>query len=214
VLSIDFDYFIDASSKEREMYFHNVNDEMDSNKVQAFWKASYLQHPELKKVGVIEDFYYVLNRLRKMDIPVGNMLKADSHKSIMDLIDSIPKSQQLMIVNIDFHHDYYHYYTGNDKVNCGNWLRRVVEERPDTKVQWIRREDSQLYSLDGKFPFEHTEDIKVIHNKNFDYVFICSSPEWSPPHLKDKFHQLSAALSKNYQYIRLTKWKIGMQTTM
>ena len=198
VLSIDFDYFIDASSQERDLYFPNVNDEIHNYKVQAIWRESYLKHPELKKVGVIKDFYYLKESLMGLRIAKNNILKADNHKYIKMLIDRIPKKSQLMIVNIDFHHDYYHFYTGNDKVNCGNWLRRVVEERPDTKVKWIRRSDSQLYSLDGKFPFEHTEDIKAIRNESFDYVFLCRSPEWTPTHLNNKFEELASSISKHY----------------
>ena len=119
------------------------------------------------------------------------LYRAESHKSIKRIIDMIPYNLPLRIINIDFHHDYYHYYSGEDKYNCGNWLRRVIEERPETKVKWIRRKDSQLYSLEGIFPFEHTTDIKTILDERFDYVFICKSPEWSPPHLSNKFEELA-----------------------
>lgn len=68
VLSIDFDYFIDASSQERDLYFPNVNDEIHNYKVQAIWRESYLKHPELKKVGVIKDFYYLKESLMGLRI--------------------------------------------------------------------------------------------------------------------------------------------------
>jgi len=201
VLSIDFDYFIDASSKERDIYFPNVNDEMLSSELKCIWKERYLRYPQLKKVGVIDDFYYLKKFLMDLKISKLNLLKADNHKYIKSIIDRIPRKLQLLIVNIDFHHDYYHYYKGNDSYNCGNWLRRVIEERPDTKVKWIRRKDSQIYSLDGIFPFEHTDNIKSIHNENFDYVFICKSPEWTPIHLNDKFEELAFSISENCQLI-------------
>ncbi len=154
------------------------------------WEKRYLRYPELKAVGVIDEFYFLKKFLKELKIPKENFIKADNHKSIKDIIDRIPSTLQLKIVNIDFHHDYYHYYKGNDYCNCGNWLRRVIEERPDTKVKWIRRKDSQLNSLDGTFPFEHTENIRSIQNESFDYVFLCRSPEWSPLHLKNKFEEL------------------------
>ncbi|MBU5455572.1 hypothetical protein [Caproiciproducens sp. MSJ-32] len=194
ILSIDFDYFINASSQERYIYFPNGSDEIPSNKLKSMWEERYLKYPELKKVGIIEDFYFLKNFLMKLKIPQENFLKVNSHKYIKNIIDRIPKILQLMIVNIDFHHDYYHYYKGPNNYNCGNWLRRVIEERPNTKVRWIRRRDSQIYSLDGTFPFEHTEDIKSISNENFDYVFLCRSPEWSPIHLNDKFEELASSV--------------------
>ncbi|WP_163191852.1 hypothetical protein [Clostridium thermarum] len=195
ILSVDFDYFINASSQERDIYFPNVSDETPNNKLQSIWNERYLRYPQLKEVGVIEDYYFLKKFLRKLKISKENCVKMDNHKYIKNIIDRIPREVQLMIVNIDFHHDYYHYYTGGDKYNCGNWLRRVMEERPDTKVKWIRRKDSQLYSLEGIFPFEHTDDIKTICNQNFDCVFLCKSPEWSPAHLNDKFEELATSVS-------------------
>lgn len=198
ILSIDFDYFINASAQEREKYFPDGRDEIPSDQLQSMWGERYLKFPDLKQIGVINDFYFMKKFLGELNIPKGKIIKVDSHKFIKNMmIDPIPKTSQLMIVNIDFHHDYYHYYKGDHYCNCGNWLRRVLEERPNTKVKWIRREDSQIYSLDGLVPFEHTIDIESIVNDHFDYVFLCKSPEWSPPHLNDKFEALAASVFKN-----------------
>jgi hypothetical protein len=201
ILSIDFDYFINASSQERDLYFPNGSDDLPKKMLQSMWKKRYLSYPELRKVGVINDYYILKEFLMKLRIPKENFIKADSHKYIKKFIDRLPKLLQLRIVNIDFHHDYYHYYQGSDNCNCGNWLRRVIEERPNTIVKWIRRNDSQIHSLDGLFPFENTEDIKSIYYENFDYVFLCRSPEWSPPHLNSKFEELVSTISKTIYLI-------------
>lgn len=201
ILSIDFDYFINASSQERDTYFPNGSDEIPYRKLQSMWEERYIRYPELKKIGVIDDFYFLKKFLMELKIPNENFFKTDNHKYIKNIIDRISRRFQLMIVNIDFHHDYYHYYKGSHHCNCGNWLRRVIEERPETKVKWIRRKDSQIYSLDGMFPFEHTEDIKTIYNENYDYVFLCRSPEWSPTHLNNKFEELAASVSKKLSLI-------------
>lgn len=201
ILSIDFDYFINASSQERDIYFLNGSDEIPGNKLLSMWKERYLKYPELKRVGVIDDFYLIKDFLMELKIPKENFLIADNHKYIKKIIDRLPRKKQLKIVNIDYHHDYYHYYKGSDNCNCGNWLRRVIEERPDTAVKWIRRKDSQIYSLDGIVPFEHTEDIKDIYNEHFDYVFLCRSPEWSPTHLSYKFDELASSVLKRLSLI-------------
>ena len=194
ILSIDFDYFIDASSLERDIYFPTGSDEIPKDQLKSMWKDKYLKYPQLMDVGVIDVFYFIKKLLQFLSIHNNNFYKADTHKYIKQLIDLIPWNKQLRIVNIDFHHDYYHYYKGGDNYNCGNWLRRLIEERPHTNVTWIRRKDSQINSLEGEFPYEHTTDIKSIANDRFHYVFICRSPEWSPPHLSDKFEELAGAV--------------------
>ncbi|AEV70006.1 hypothetical protein [Acetivibrio clariflavus] len=196
ILSIDFDYFIDASSQDRDLYFPDGSDEIPNNKLESMWEERYKRYPQLKKIGVIEQFNFLKRFLMGLNLPDKNFIKADSHKYIKSFIDKFPKNLKLKIINIDFHHDCYHYYKGSDYCNCGNWLRRVIEERPDTKVKWVRRKDSQIYCLEGVVPFEHTEDIKSIYNEKFDYVFICKSPEWSPPHLNNKFEELVSSVSK------------------
>lgn len=196
ILSIDFDYFLDVSSEERDKYFPDGSDEIPKDKLESMWEERYLKYPKLRKVGVIKEYNLLKNYLLTLNIHNENFYKAETHKDIRNLINKIPRNIQLYIVNIDFHHDYYHYYRGGDIYNCGNWLRRLVEERPDTKVKWVRRKDSQLYSLEGIFPFAHTADIKAIFNEKFDYIFICKSPEWSPPHLNSKYEELSHFILK------------------
>lgn len=194
ILSIDFDYFIDASSRERDLYFPDGYDEIPVNMLQVMWEERYLKYPKLRNIGVIEDYYFLKRYLSGLRIPGEKLVKADNHKYIKNLIDQLPETERLMLVNIDFHHDFYHYYKGSDICNCGNWLRRVMEERPNTKVKWIRRKDSQIYSLDGAVPFEHTEEIQAIKNMKFDYVFLCRSPEWSPLHLSNRFEDLVSSV--------------------
>lgn len=191
ILSIDFDYFLDVSTEERDTYFPKGSDEIPKDELAYMWEERYHIYPKLREVGVINEYYQLKNYLLTLNIHKDCFYMAETHKDIKNLVLKIPCTEKLYIVNIDFHHDYYHYYRGEDNYNCGNWLRRVVEERPDTKVKWIRRKDSQLYSLEGMFPFEHTTDITSIFNDKFNYVFICKSPEWSPPHLNKKFEELS-----------------------
>lgn len=193
ILSIDFDYFIDASNLEREIYFPRGGDEIPSEQLKTIWQMKHAQYSQLPKIGVIEQFYTMKNYLMLLEIKKDNFYNSDSHKNIKKLIDTIPKSSQLSIVNVDFHHDYYHYYSGGQYLNCGNWLRRVVEERPNTLVKWIRREDSQIYSLEGEFPFQHTTDLTSVLSEGYDYIFICRSPEWSPPHLGKRYDELVRA---------------------
>lgn len=194
ILSIDFDYFIAASAGQRDTYFPHGSDEIPRDKLSAMWERTYWRYPELKGIGVIAEFYFLKNFLLLLNVKRENVFRSDSHKHIKKVVDSIPWDVPLRIVNIDFHHDYYHYFSAGDYCNCGNWLRRVIEERPYTDVKWIRREDSQINSLEGEFPFEHTTELASVLDEKFDCVFICRSPEWSPPHLSDRYEELVRAV--------------------
>lgn len=143
---------MDITAEEREHFFPDGSDEIPAERLDELWQEKYNRFPKLKEVGLIEDYDLVKNLLSSYDFMEEDIRISETHKDIRNMIDMIPKYEYIRIVNVDFHHDYYHYYTGGDNYNCGNWLRRLVEERPDTQIKWIRREDSQIFSLEGEFP--------------------------------------------------------------
>jgi hypothetical protein len=195
VLSIDFDYFIDVTAKERAIYFPKGNDEVPKEMLEEMWKERYLKYPALKEAGLIEEYYKMKGFLRLLHVDKEKFICSDTHKDIARIINRIPCSLKVKLVNVDFHHDYYNFYTGGNRLNCGNWLRRVIEMRRNTEVIWIRRADSQTCSLEGEFPFKHTTDLELIFRERYDYVFLCRSPEWSPPHLSKYFEELAFAVT-------------------
>lgn len=186
VLSIDFDYFIDTDVEIRNNVFPNGLDYAPKELIDQEWENLYHSYPELKDIGVIKDFYLVVDYLKRNKAwhKLGeNVLFADSHSEIKSVLDKIPLEETIHITNVDFHHDYYHYFTGGNSYNCSNWLRRLIEERPFTSVTWIKRSDSECVTLSGEFPYYMTTRIKKTLEKDYDYIFICLSPEWTPPHL-------------------------------
>ena len=185
ILSIDFDYFIDATIEDRELYFPDGHDNLSPQMTKFLWDRCYSYYEDLKNIGVIEDFYTMCEFLSKM--VGGKVLLADSHKEIRYLFDSIQEEEDFEVINIDFHHDMY--VTGGDTLDCGNWLRFLVDLKPDAKITWVRREDSQVESLSGTFPYYHTTDITEVQGE-FDYIFLCFSSPWTPPHLMTKFTEM------------------------
>ena len=194
ILSIDFDYFIAASSAERDRYFLRGGEDIPRDELRALWAERYARYPQIRVIGVVPEFAAFKRYLEHLPVDADHVFLSETHRAIKDVIDALPRSWPLRIVNIDFHHDYYHYYSGGDYCNCGNWLRRVLEERPATQVKWVRREDSQLTTLEGDVPFEHTTDLGSVFLEPFDCVFMCRSPEWSPPHLSRRYEELVRAL--------------------
>ena len=97
---------------------------------------------------------------------------------------------------MDFHHDMYYYHDSTNPVNCGNWVRELLKVRPNMKYYWIKREDSETTLLGGDeipessiLPFDRLKEL------DFDYVYICRSDIWSPPHLDSKFDFISRMCS-------------------
>ena len=146
------------------------------------WSRCYDFYDKLKDIGLIRDYDRMCDFLRTLI--GGKVLFADSHKDIQYLFKEIKPDEDLEIINIDFHHDMY--ITGGDELDCGNWLRFLVDLKPDAKITWVRREDSDIESLSGSFPYYHTTDIKEVQGE-FDLVFLCFSSPWTPPHLYTDF---------------------------
>lgn len=187
ILSIDFDYFINTDIDTRNVCFPNGHDDLPPSLIRFVWDRRYEFHDNIRNLGVIKDFDVMCEFLRNSNC--DHILIADSHREISKLFDNIKEDEELELINIDFHHDMY--VTGGENLDCGNWLRFLVDIKPNAKITWVRREDSDVDSLMGDFPYHHTTDISEVQGE-FDAIFICFSSPWTPPHLYDKFLEMIA----------------------
>lgn len=191
ILSIDFDYFVNAKLDIRNSKFPQAEDIVDPNKIKELWDSCYSEHPELASIGVIDELQFFIQFLKEH--PPVPVLVAESHKDIYNFIFSLLQDSQdhsLSITNIDFHHDNYYMYGG--RVTCANWLMKICELFR-TKVLWVKREDSETSSLAGDFPYPSTTDIQSSFG-HYDAIFLCMSPEWTPPHLRPQFNKMKDVL--------------------
>lgn len=191
ILSIDFDYFIDTDMETRLMYFPDGNDNLSEQLNKFIWDNCYRCKEDLKQLGVIKDFEFMCNFLQTLT--PRRVLVADSHREIEKFFSEVAPDEDVELINIDFHHDMF--VTGGNKLDCGNWLRFFADIKPDAKITWVKREDSDHESLFGKFPFNETTDITEIQGE-FDLVFICFSSPWTPPHLYEKFLEMVSCINK------------------
>ena len=113
---------------------------------------------------------------------------ANSHKEIIELIsDSIALALcdgiSIEVDNVDFHHDR---FDNGSNLNCGNWVL-WLDDLVDLKYRWVSRKDS-----------ERGEELCEIGisdlREDYDYIFLCKSDVWSPPHLDKKFNELQRLL--------------------
>lgn len=207
VLSIDWDYFIDATSDERLLLFPDGGTEDVSLSLSNYiWAIRYAESSINKELGVcdkcIEDIGIRENELlyiyRCLSFAKNNALItiSDSHADIYDfLIESNPNPcKQFNIYNIDHHSDCYN--IGND-VNCGNWVNRLDDKGYINSYTWIKNSDSDNSLVKSTLSCETKEKtilIDTLNDIDWDYIFICRSSVWSPPHLDLDFNEFHDVL--------------------
>ncbi len=193
VLSIDFDYYLDTTLEVWDEEFPPGGDNIPPQELKAEWQQSYQEYPQLRRLGLRHLPYayhcHVLHAIHR-----GKAYVADSHGEIVELLKQIPRAETLELTHIDFHHD--NYVSAGSKVDCANWVHHLQLHRDpeNTHVTWIRRLDSEMASLYGPFPYPNTTDYHI--SSLYDYVFLCFSPEWTPPHLRGAFQKLVQAVKQ------------------
>lgn len=190
ILSIDWDYFIDASVKERAAYFPDATTDSRETFLQSLvWANRYVANPNLMELGVIYDYDMVCGFLQKPQKSKAIMV-ADSHRHAHDFImKNVKKSSEIELINIDFHHDLYQSYENKGEPHAGDWALKLQEKLPKLKLKWVKRDDSEMPDL----PIEEIS-IKEALQGAFDIIFLCRSGAWSPPHLDGAFIEMAENL--------------------
>lgn len=194
ILSIDWDYFINASKSDRIMYFPDGGNENLCEGIQnVIWGCRYL-NKNLKTFGVSElEFIEKVLLENSKNSDIIKVCVRESHKDIYPFITSKRKSlKDVEIYNIDFHHDAYDF---NEGVDCGNWALRCSEL--GAKVFWLGRDDSDTGYGEGVLS-RVSED--AIMKQEFTHIFLCRSSMWSPPHLDKYFIELINFMIKECGY--------------
>lgn len=164
VLSIDFDYFVDAAQFEKHD-FPDPNEDLPAYVNTYLWMTHYatsLLRKEHEKSGG--------RLLSEIDIDwkaftqVKNFLKAfkkceqskhtkvvitNSHAEMFDEIELMQPGGPVRVLNLDDHHDFYD--IGED-LNCGNWGNKLMSflkkqgnsVLADSEVVWIPQSDSSI----------------------------------------------------------------------
>lgn len=189
-ISVDWDFFIDATFDQRVMMFPDGgNENLPTSLRDYIWDTHY-RHPELKNMKVTSDYKYLLSICKTFQ---GEAFVADSHRWAFNFImDNTKPDEVFEVWNIDFHHDLYNFTTRGGEVNCGNWATMLQKYRPNMKYKWVCCEtsdatagedvvDVETYTMDEfRMQFRDTPE-------DFQYLFMCRSAVWSPPHLDKKF---------------------------
>lgn len=138
ILSIDWDYFIDATETERMTIFPDPHDDLPVSITTACWTGRYAEKPigdcrNLMEVGInqkrlqqMNNYINLLSKGRNTDIKI---MVADSHKHIYQFISknmmNYPEfpcvGVPIKLLNIDHHSDAYG-VRNTEMPDCGNWV--------------------------------------------------------------------------------------------
>lgn len=201
VLSIDWDYLVNATMEERlYMFPDGGNENLPTGILDYIWASRYAENPKLAEIAVDEpDMENLKQFILKSCNNRTRIIIADSHKHIFDSVSKAhKKAQPVTIINVDFHHDCYG-ENNSSVVDCGNWVTQLFVNKENrlnmdlsqSKYYWVKRDDSD--DLEKSYEWCHTisiDDMKSLEEFPFDLLFICRSGVWSPPHLDNEFLKL------------------------
>lgn len=201
VLSVDFDYFVDATLPQRKSLFPNGGIEKSSSLNYFVWVTNYGNVPKkglasLSTVSVFMDELRTVQNIIAAQHPEAFML-ADSHRHAYDFICEYAE-EEVEVYNVDFHHDT---MEDNAEVHCGNWLSHLIHEGIVTKAYWCSKPDSNRKgSIVEEIPFSK------LPRTGYDLIYVCRSSWWTPPHLDKYFiEHLAQPLVDSGHYGKLEK---------
>lgn len=158
ILSIDWDFFMKVSDKERMMLFPDGgNENLPPFLHEIIWSGRYAAAPSnversLEGIGVCSaEIKKVVDFAIKYTKPGSQIVVAESHLQIAPLMK---EGQWGTVMNIDFHHDCFDLEgKGPDEhgdviINCGNWARVFGNYGFYERLLWISREESQEGGLE------------------------------------------------------------------
>lgn len=202
LLSVDFDFFPDADNLKRSLYFPESGETLPEEIQRLIWLQKYSTSNEIQEVGIKQKEFDFMKRLLAENKD-AELTVADSHLAIMTLVSDFMKQKKpLEIYNVDYHHDLYF----NTDITCGNWLQKFFEMLDVKKCLWIKDPESiPLFMYDKKYDYifkkvDITEDIQALKGIGFDYIFVCKSGMWTPPHLDRYFVEMLNAYYESKRY--------------
>lgn len=193
-LSIDWDFFPDAGDSERFILFPDSPGDMGHRMNKLVWDMRYQHHIDgaLKSIGIQESYFDDMReRVAEFN---GVSLISKNHKDMYDFVlKHTHDDEEFVIWNVDYHHD--QYMMGDANLNDGNWVLHLQKVRPNMVYHWVGfdRSRSSVEPEPGKIA-EHKqwEDLPEV---GFDFIFLCRSDIYSPPHLDTWYIDLMYAIA-------------------
>ena len=207
VLSVDWDYFVDADASVRSAWFPDTANEeygcvfVGNSEISGCvggglseglrctaWYPMYGEHKGLVDIGVDPLVYRLVEDIRN----VPCVFVADSHRWAYRFVVEMMErrnERKLFLLNIDFHSDCRRkpkFFCGSDVLDCGNWLLKLMEGYKGV-YRWLGRKDSFMGHKPNVLSFLDGYGKAKVGSTAWDMVFVSRSEMCSPPHLDKEF---------------------------
>jgi len=196
LLSIDIDFFCRELSEWD--FGHDENPLFASD---AVWNTRYQMYPLHKETDLKHaDFNpsLIINKLKELGFVFTNktIIGADaSHKKAYDFFKNF---ESKTLFNIDAHHDCGYGKKNNEPLNCGNWVKHLINDNNIKSIQlypkWRHQTDPEVTGKDDCIKLYYNQLKPFKKPIKIEAVFIAQSPSWIPPHFDKHFMQISNAL--------------------
>lgn len=183
VVSIDFDIIMAPSI---EFYNNLVNSpKLFDNPLLQVCNADLIHYKRLT-LWLIDQIEY---------LSPDKIIFIESHEEI---INFLPDSSEIHLINIDHHHDLsYENKDPNLGVNCGNWGKYLLNNNKIKDFFWIHNINSILPIFESNYTHSTIEDYDLRQLKA-DMIIICLSPQWVPPQYSVLFHLWVEIVNKKF----------------
>lgn len=205
VLSIDFDYFEVVDAETVCTYFPDGHD-YNTKFSEMIWQRRYCENSAsntaINSVKANKTELGILKSLLRKQNPALPVTVCNSHKYIYDemqLMYKRDKYDAINVVNIDMHHDI---FNNNAEIDCGNWVSHIPDISKNYTITWVANPISrEVYGLtDDKFN-AILNSINDVQTEHFDFVFLCRSDIWTPPHLDREFDKLFTTIINHFKSV-------------
>lgn len=204
VLSIDFDYFQNADLNVIKEYPDGIDLPAELSTI--VWSSKYADPrlgSQIKSVALLDNELLILKELIGRQDPAANVMIASSHLAIYDWIHSkISVGEKFTLHNVDMHHDL---FNNNKQVDCGNWVSHIFKDygRKNVSFRWVVNPitlDMYGFDLDEKSKLEMniSTSLRDLINRQYQYIFLCRSDSWLPPHLDRAFTETALMLYERF----------------
>ena len=185
VLTIDLDYMSDNYAKLVDNISYN---DFTNKRWGEFYKNTYYSEDHFKVN--IDNWLFILDVYTKAIAECSNVAFGYEHDSI--LFDLQDVDEPINILNIDHHHDIcyvneqYSEVIEYDIVSQADWVLWLVKNKNLASYTWVGNQnstqlDTDVVQLNWNFNPLLKEGLKM-DTYNFDYIYICASPQYLAPH--------------------------------
>lgn len=115
------------------------------------------------------------------------------------LINFLPQDDNIVITNIDHHHDVayelHHFDNPIDEnhLTCGNWIKYIADNKNLVRYHWVNNSNSEPPNKKVENLITSTTDFRDFNFNNLatpNQLIICLSPMWVPPTYRPLFYTL------------------------